>query len=446
MILRSLVSSHVKWAVAFVVFAFAGVLMGTAQSVAFGAAVDDHVPTFSKDVAPIFQRSCQSCHHDGSIAPMSLVTYKDARPYARSIKLKVVTRIMPPWHIERNVGIQKFKNDPSLSDAEIATITSWVDHGAPEGNPADMPAPLKFANDEQWQFNPDIIVAMAKPYVLPGNSGDQYYDVDVDPGFKDDMYIQAIQTKPIVGYKVVHHFDTNIVDDPQEDPTGLFLSEYAIGKGADFYPTNTGRLIKAGSKIHFQIHLHSDTVDRPVSVEVGLKLYPKGVVPKYVAFTQHIGDHSTALDIEGGQIGRTDGYFRLPKPAVLTGFQPHFHTLGKAMCIEAINPDVRADSARPGAAKTQTISCVSNYQYGWSLTYPYADDVAPLLPAGTLLHVTTWHDNTTNNPFDVNPMNWVGDGQRSNDEMGFAWISLFYLDEADYQQRLKARQGSSSQE
>ena len=95
--------------------------------------------TFSRDVAPILQRSCQNCHRPGSIAPMSLLTYKDARPWARSIQAKVVLRLMPPWHIDRNVGINRFKDDPSLSDAEIATISKWVDEGAPEGKPADMP-------------------------------------------------------------------------------------------------------------------------------------------------------------------------------------------------------------------------------------------------------------------------------------------------------------------
>jgi hypothetical protein len=439
-------SNHIARALSSIVFV--AVLVGIAQFAAFGATADNQVPTFSKDIAPIFQKSCQSCHHQGSIAPMSLVSYQDARPWARSIKAKVVTRVMPPWHIDRNVGIQKFKNDPSLSDAEIATITSWVDHGAPEGNPAEMPPPLTFANDERWQFKPDIVVAMQKAYVLPANVGDQNYDVDVDPHFKEDMYISAIQTRPVTGYNVVHHFDTNLVEDPQADPVGLFLSEYAVGKGADVFPNNTGRLIKAGSLIHFNIHLHADVKDTPVSVEVGLKLYPKGAVPKYLTFTQHMGDHSTDLDLEPGQTTRSDGYFRLPKAAVLTAFQPHFHTLGKAQCVEAIFPDVRADSARPGPAKTETISCVSNNQYGWSITYPYAEDVSPLLPAGTLIHVTTWHDNSTANPFDVNPMNWVGDGARSNDEMAFAWISLYYLDEADYQQRVQARkaQASKSQE
>ena len=429
---------------AFASIVLASALGGAAQPVAAAAAIDQAIPTFSKDVAPIFQRACQSCHRPGSIAPMSLLTYRDARPWARSIKTKVATRVMPPWHIDRNVGVTSFKDDPSLTDAEIATISSWVDNGAPEGNPADMPPPLKFTNDDKWHFGkPDIVVSMSKPYVLKAKGGDEYYDIDIDPGFKEDMYIQAVETKPDMGFKVVHHCTTNLVEDPEEDPVGLFLNEYAIGKGADVFPHDSGRLIRAGSKIHFNLHLHADGNDTPVSVSLGLKLYPKGVVPKYVAFTQHMGDVND-LDLPAGQITRSDGYFRLPRPAVMSAFQPHFHTLGKAQCIEAIYPDVRADSTRPGPARTETISCVSNYQFGWSITYPYAEAAAPLLPTGTIIHVTTWHDNTDNNPHDVNPKNWVGSGQRTIDEMSFAWISLYYLDEDDYQQRARARKLQAS--
>ncbi len=156
-----------------------------------------------------------------------------------------------------------------------------------------------------------------------------------------------------------------------------------------------------------------------------------------------MGDVSE-LDLPAGQVTRNDGYFRLPRPAVLSAYQPHFHTLGKAQCVEAIYPDVRADSARPGPARTETLSCVSNYQFGWSITYPYAEDAAPLLPAGTIIHVTSWHDNSDNNPHDIQPKNWVGYGQRTIDEMSFAWISLFYIDEADYQQRVAARRKAAA--
>jgi hypothetical protein len=402
-------------------------------------------PTFSKDIAPIFQRSCQNCHRAGSIAPMSLLTYKDARPWARSIKEKVARREMPPWHIDRNVGITRFKDDPSLSETEIATITNWVDHGSPEGNAADMPPPRQFGDLDKWHIQPDLIVSMPKPHILKANGQDEYYDIDVDPGFTEDMYVQALETKPDMGFKVVHHADTNLVEDPEDDPVGLFLNEYAVGKNADIFPANSGRLIKAGSKIHFNLHLHPDGEETPVQISLGLKLYPKGVVPKYVAFTQHMGD-VTDLDLPAGAITRSDGYFRLPRPAVLSAFQPHFHMRGKAQCMEAIYPDVRPDSARPGPARTETLSCVSDYQFGWSMTYPYAEEVAPILPAGTVIHITTWHDNTDNNKHNPNPKNWVGYGQRTIDEMSFAWVSLFYIDEADYQARMQARRAKRTTE
>jgi len=161
--------------------------------------------TFSKDMAPIFQRACQNCHRPGSIAPMSLIAYKDVRPWARSIQEKVVKRQMPPWHIDRNIGINKFKDDPSLTDAEIATISAWVDNGSPEGSPADMPPPRQFTDLDKWHIGkPDMVVSMSKPYVLKARGGDEYYDVEVDPGFTEDVYIEALETKPDSGYKVVH--------------------------------------------------------------------------------------------------------------------------------------------------------------------------------------------------------------------------------------------------
>ena len=143
--------------------AFSMIIAAHTLSAADTANANPNDATFSKDVAPIFQRSCDNCHRPGSIAPMSLLTYKDARPWARSIKERVVRRVMPPWHIDRNVGVQKFKDDPSLTDAQIAAIVAWVDHGAPEGNTADMPPPPDFTDLDQWHFKPDLVVSMPKP-------------------------------------------------------------------------------------------------------------------------------------------------------------------------------------------------------------------------------------------------------------------------------------------
>ena len=397
--------------------------------------------TFTKDVAPILQRSCQTCHRPGAVAPMSLLTYEDVRPWARSIKTKVTNREMPPWHIDRNIGITKFKNDPSLTDQEIATIAKWVDAGAPRGNPADMPPPRKFDELDQWFIGkPDIVITSDKPYVLPAAGPDNIVDILVDPGFTEDMYVMAIESKPAdaASFKVTHHFTTNLVEDPDDDPVGLFLNEYALGKNGDVFPPDSGRLIKAGTKINFNLHLNPRGEETPVRVKLGLKVYPKGQVPKYVAFTQHMGD-APDLDIPAGSISRHDGYFRLSRPALLASFQPHMHNRGKAQCIEAIYPDLNPNSARPGPARTETISCVSNYQFGWHITYPYADDVAPLLPAGTMIHVISWHDNTTGNRWNPNPKNWVGGGSRSIDEMSFSWVTLTYLEDDDFRQRVEER-------
>ena len=416
-------------------------LAGAAAAQQTAPAANQPPVTFTKDVAPIVQRSCQTCHRPGAVAPMSLLTYEDVRPWARSIKTKVTNREMPPWHIDRNIGITKFKNDPSLTDQEIATIAKWVDAGAPRGNPADMPPPRKFEELDQWFIGkPDIVITSNKPYVLPAAGPDNIVDILVDPGFKEDMYVMAIESKPAdaASFKVTHHFTTNLVEDPDEDPVGLFLNEYALGKNGDVFPPNSGRLIKAGTKINFNLHLNPRGEETPVNVKLGLKVYPKGQVPKYVAFTQHMGD-APDLDIPAGAISRHDGYFRLPRPVLLASFQPHMHNRGKAQCIEAIYPDLNPNSARPGPARTETISCVSNYQFGWHITYPYADDVAPLLPAGTMIHVISWHDNTTANRWNPNPKNWVGGGSRSIDEMSFSWVTLTYLDEDDFQQRVAER-------
>ena len=151
-------------------------------------------PTFAKDVAPILQRACQRCHRPNSMAPMSLVTYDDVRPWARSVKQRVVNREMPPWHIDRTVGIQRFKDDPSLSVAEIHTIAAWVDAGAPRGNPADMPTPVVWAAADRFSFEPDVIVGLKEDITLEDFGSDQWLNVPMeDIGLTEDRYIQMAE-------------------------------------------------------------------------------------------------------------------------------------------------------------------------------------------------------------------------------------------------------------
>src|SRR2546427_9874818 len=157
-----------------------------------------------------------------------------------------------------------------------------------------------------------MVLSLPKPYELRANGPDEFYDVDVDPGFTEDMYIAAVETKPeAYSFKVVHHATVNMIEDEAEDPIGLFFNEYALGKNGDIFPDNSGRLIKAGSKLHFNLHLNSRGEQTAVSVQLGFKMVPKGLVPKYVAFTQHIGDNNE-LDIPAVAIARHDRY--LPPP------------------------------------------------------------------------------------------------------------------------------------
>jgi len=401
----------------------------------------DQQVTFTKDVAPILQRSCQNCHRPDSIAPMSLLTYEEARPWAKSIKQNVVTHEMPPFYVDKNVGIHDFKNDVSLSDAEIATIAKWVDEGSPKGNPSDMPPPRKFESNDRWHIGtPDLVVQLPKDEVVLAQAPDSWRDIVVDPHLTEDRYVQAVETKPLKGFRVVHHAATSMINEDTEGVAsdggvqGTFLNEYAVGKNGDVFPEGAGRLIKAGTKISFNLHLHAIGEETAANVAVALKFYPKGFVPKHIEQTNNIG-YITDLDLPANTDNiRSDRYFTLLKPVRVTAFQAHMHFRGKGMCLEAIYPGGGVFSD-----KVETLSCVNKYRFGWHIVYLYNDNVQPLLPTGTVLHVIGWHDNTAANKANPDPDNWVGFGQRTADDMSFAWVSYYELSNDEFKQMLAER-------
>jgi hypothetical protein len=399
----------------------------------------DRQVTFTKDVAPIIQRSCVTCHRPGELAPMSLQTYEEVRPWARSIKTRVASREMPPWHIDRNIGIQKFKDDPSLSDEEIATIVRWVDAGAPRGNPADMPPQRQFADASTWGIGKPDLVIRYPAYKVPAAGPDLFGSLYTPNPLTEDRYIKAIETRPVgsAARRVVHHALTFAVDpevDTQSDGDdsvsdgGQFLVEYASGKNGELYPEDSGVLLRAGQRFKLDYHLHSVGEEIDAVVEVGMKFHPKGTTPKHIRWSKQTAQPSTDLDIPGGTIVRRDGYQKFNRAARITSFQPHMHIRGKAQCLEFIYPN----------ATTEVVSC-ANFNYNWHLTYNYADDVAPLIPAGTILHVISWHDNSASNKFNPDPRNWVGGGSRTIDEMGFAWIGWYDLTDEEYKAEWDAR-------
>ena len=421
------------------VIVFAAVPMNAGQSAAPQAQV-----TFTKDVAPILQKNCQSCHRPGSIAPMSLLTYEEARPWARSIRAKVGAREMPPWFIDKNIGVQHFSNDRSLTEREINTLLAWVDAGAPQGNPADMPPLRQFPEAERWQIGePDLIVTLPKDVIVRAAGPDQWPDILVDPHLTTDRYLQGVQIIPAKGFPVIHHIRTSIVEPTDEssgsgqlDATdgslavgeqGVFLNEYAIGKQGDVFPDGSGRLIRAGTKVNFQMHLHSVGTDTPTNVTLGLKFYPAGYTPQHVISSTTVSAAQVDLRPRTDNI-RSDGYLTLKKAARLLSFQPHMHNRGKAECLEAIYP----------TGKVETLS-YARFRFNWHINYVYADNEAPLLPAGTVLHSIMWHDNTAANPFNPDPDAQITYGQRTIDEMSSAWISWYYMSDEDLKKETEER-------
>jgi len=401
-------------------------LLFVAQAAENGKTDGARQVTFSKDVAPIFQKSCQSCHHEGTSAPMSLMTYSAARPWARSIKERVVRCDMPPWHLDKTVGIRQYKNDRSLSDEEIATIARWVDNGAPQGNPADMqPAPT-FSSDKEWFIGtPDLLVTTNQDFVMYPNGPDWWLDQFGEVKLTEDRWIKAMEIKPS-NPKIVHHAVVYAIepDAPEGTPEGgLQLHEYAVGKYGDIFADNTGRLLKKGTRLRFDMHYFAVGSEQHNKTTIAFKFYPKGDVPKYQVRSVAIRNvPNDELDIPPNSVVRTDGYYRLTKNARIDAFQPHMHMRGRGMTVEAINLN----------NTTTILSSVDHFNFNWHINYIYADDVAPLLPAGTVLHMIGIHDNTSANPRNPDPNMWAGFGERSVDDMVQVWLDIVYLDDAEF--------------
>jgi hypothetical protein len=403
-----------------------------------GAAEPTRPLTFAKDIAPIFQAKCTQCHHPGTATPMSLTTYDEARPWARSIRNRVANREMPPWHMDKTVGIRKFKNDLSLSDQQIAAIVRWVDEGAIGGNPADMPPAQTFGPEDVWHIGkPDLIVTMNGTHKMYAKGPDWWIDYFADVPLTEDRYIKAMEMRP-GNRRIVHHAVANAIepDAPPGAPEGgVNLQEYAVGKYGDTFADNTGRLLKKGTKLRFDMHYFAAGEELTDQTSIAFIFYPKGFVPKYEMRSIAVRNlPNDELEIPPNSVSRHDGYFRLPKPARIDAVQPHMHMRGKAMTIEAINLD-----------NTVTVlSSIDHFDFNWHILYDYADDVAPLLPAGTVIHFIGIHDNTSANKRNPDPNMWVGYGERSVDDMLQLWLNVVYLDEAEFQRLVAERKAKQT--
>jgi hypothetical protein len=435
-----------RWDLALPVAAALGVLVVMPPP---AGADEPRPPVFTRDVAPILQEKCQACHRPGYIAPMPLMTYEHARPWARAIRERVVARQMPPWHIDKTVGIQQFKNDRSLTDQQIDTIVRWVDAGAPIGDPKDMPPPKQFAADDVWGFapifgGPPDLVLRSPAYTVPAKGLDVWYKPVVETGLTEPRWVRAIEIRPatVKGRRVTHHALARLQqNDPEAQPSeenvgaGLFM-EWAVGKQGEIMRPDSGKLMLPGSKIIFEVHYHAVGEEIADQVELGIYFYPRGQEPKHrqalLALTSTAGG-SRNIDIPPHSTFVSQNFHVMRRAGRVESFQPHMHLRGKAMSMEAILPN----------GTVQMLSHVNNFNFNWHNSYVYADEAAPLVPKGTILRITSWYDNTRNNRNNPDPDQWVGFGDRTIDEMGHAWVNVTYLSDEDYQAEIDARKTRS---
>ncbi len=412
----------------------AGACLATPAAGAQSAGEDAAGVTFTRDVAPILQRSCQVCHRPGQMAPMALLTYEETRPWARAIRERVARREMPPWHLDRTVGIREYINDRSLTDAEIATIVAWVDAGAPRGDLADLPPPATFAAADEWSIGtPDLIVTMAEEMVVAAQGPDTYFNIYAPTGLTEDRYVRAVEVHP-GDRRVVHHVNTFAVQEPTAAganglagfrnvalPGEMWLKETSIGNSGDVYPEETGRLLRAGAVIRFNIHYHPVGEEARDRTSIAFRFYPRGEVPEKALVSRFITARN--LDIPAGTRDvRHDGYWTLPQPAQMIHFRPHMHYRGQAMSLEAVLPDGRVE----------LLTSVPRYDVNWQLTYSYKNP--PAFPAGTVMHMTSYHDNSAGNRNNPDPTMWTGSGSRTIDEMAIAHTDWLFLTDAEYRQ------------
>jgi len=375
--------------------------------------------TFAEDIAPILYENCVKCHRAGGVAPMSLMTYQEVRPWAPVIKYKTGLRdkmgAMPPYYLERSIGIQQVKDDERLSEEQLQLIAHWADNGAPQGNSENLPPVPEFRDSNEWRLGPPDLIIPLEDFYVPGGAADAWVGgTPVLTGLTEDRYVSAVDMREVNdvqssdaggtivgGLYIVHHmtWQTTVIGAGDERDT---WPVHELGRNPDIFDPKAGRLLAAGSSVMpLTYHLHSNGRDTNGHMELGFYFHPKGYEPKHKKAQWSLGD-GLNISIQGNMPGQElHTYTVLKEHTKISSFEPHLHSPGARMCLEAI-----------WGNQIETLAC-SGYDHNWVKQYTFEDDYAPLLPKGTILHMIGYMDNIASNPNVVDARNWSGSGNRS---------------------------------
>ena len=437
------------------IFAITMLCAASAHAQSTGASAP---PTFNKDVAPIFFANCTTCHRPGEVAPMSLMTYKDARPWARSIAAQVNNGAMPPWHADPRYG--QFANERRLTDAQKSTIARWVDAGAPEGDPQDLPAAPQYV--QGWRIGqPDAVVEMQEDYPIPAKGEVPYLYFEVPANFAEDRWIQSWELRPgnpaVVHHVIVYVRPPQAVATPQaaagaprpqpvfsfadgmEIPAGQTggpalaererkplppnyrprprgiassIGGYVPGNSTRIFPEGTAIRLPAGSSLLFQMHY--TTTGEATSDRTKLGLIFAKQPPKMPLTGTALVNGSLHIPA-GAADHKVEAEVTLNRDMLLFSMTPHTHVRGKRWFYEAIYPDGRREP----------ILSVPNYDFEWQHEYRFKQPLH--FPAGTKIHATAWYDNSPANKSNPDPTKDVWWGDQTWEEMMFTALTFHVL-------------------
>jgi hypothetical protein len=358
-------------------------------------------PTFSKDVAPILYKNCVGCHRPGEIAPMSLLTYKDARPWAKAIRDEVSERNMPPWHADAPKGT--FHNERGLTDEERDTIVRWVNGGAKAGNPKDMPTMPQFADG--WQIGkPDVVLEMQEDYSVPADGTIQYEYFYLPTNFSEAKYVQAIEVRP-GNREVVHHVLVYYRAKPDMHRTPVLKMN--PGTNPQVMPAGTALRLEPGGVIELQMHYTTNGEAATDRTKVGL-IFSKDPSPREVR-PSHFMNTTLLLPAGAADVSVT-AEVEFQQDTTLWGIFPHTHLRGKKWDYKLILPD--------GAARQ--ILSVPRYDFNWQTYYMFKEPIT--LPKGSKILAAAWYDNSDKNPANPDPKVEVKWGDQTWEEMQYTGI------------------------